>query len=100
MKVLVISHMYPSTFNEIGGIFVHEQVKALVAKGVEIQVVSPIPWTPFPINYLSSKWKKYSIVPEREIQEGINVWYPRCVTFPRAWFFGSSGQRMYLGIKM
>jgi len=99
MKVLVISHMYPSTFNEIGGIFVHEQVKALVAKGVEIQVVSPVPWTPFPINYLSSKWKKYSIVPEREIQEGINVWYPRCVTFPRAWFFGSSGQRMYLGIK-
>ena len=99
MKVLVISHMYPSSFNEIGGIFVHEQVKALVAKGVEIQVVSPVPWTPFPINYLSSKWKKYSAVPEREIQEGINVWHPRCVTFPRAWFFASSGQRMYEGIK-
>ena len=99
MKVLVISHMYPSTFNEIGGIFVHEQVKALVAKGIEVQVVSPVPWTPFPINYLSSKWKKYSTVPEETVYEGINIWYPRYVTFPRAWFFASSGQRMYLGIK-
>ena len=99
MKVLVISHMYPSSFNEIGGIFVHEQVKALVAKGVEIQVVSPVPWTPFPVNYLSSKWKKYGAVPERTVYEGINIWYPRYITFPRAWFFASSGQRMYLGIK-
>lgn len=99
MKVLVISHMYPSSFNEIAGMFVHEQVKALVAKGVEIQVVSPVPWTPFPINYLSSKWKKYSAVPEKAVYEGINIWYPRYLTFPRAWLFASSGQRMYLGIK-
>ena len=99
MKVLVISHMYPSSFNEISGIFVHEQVKALVAKGAKVQVVSPVPWTPFPINYLSSKWKKYSAVPERTVYEGINIWYPRYVTFPRSWFFASSGQRMYLGIK-
>ena len=99
MKVLVISHMYPSRFNEIGGIFVHEQVKALVAKGIKVQVVSPVPWTPFPINYLSSKWKKYSAVPEKTVYEGINIWYPRYLTFPRAWFFASSGQRMYLGIK-
>jgi len=99
MKVLVISHMYPSNFNEIGGIFIHEQVKALVSKGVEVQVVSPVPWTPFPINYLSSKWEKYSTIPEREIRDGISIWYPRYITFPRAWFFSSSGRRMYLGIK-
>jgi len=99
MKVLVISHMYPSNFNEISGIFVHEQVKALVAKGVEIQVVSPVPWTPFPINYLSSKWKKYNNTPERTVYGGISIWYPQYLTFPRAWFFASSGQRMYLGIK-
>lgn len=99
MKILVISHMYPSTFNEIGGIFVHEQVKALVSKGVEVQLVSPVPWTPFPINYLSSKWKKYNNIPERTVYEGISIWYPRYLIFPRAWFFASSGQRMYGGIK-
>ena len=99
MKVLVISHMYPSTFSEIGGIFVHEQVKALVSKGIEVQVISPVPWTPFPINYLSSKWKKYSAIPEKMVYEGISIWYPRYLTFPRSWFFASSGQRMYWGIK-
>jgi len=99
MKILMLSHMYPLPFEKMKGIFVHEQVKALAAKGVEVQVVSPVPWTPFPINYLSSKWKKYSTIPEREIRDGISIWYPHYVTFPRAWFFASSGQRMYLGIK-
>jgi len=56
MKILVLSHMYPSTFNEVAGIFVHEQVKALVERGVEVQVVSPVPWAPFPINRMSQKF--------------------------------------------
>ena len=29
MRILMISHMYPSPVNPTGGIFVHEQVKAL-----------------------------------------------------------------------
>jgi glycosyltransferase involved in cell wall biosynthesis len=99
MKVLVISHMYPSIFNEVTGIFVHEQVKVLVAKGIEVQVVSPVPWVPFPINYLSYKWKNYSNIPKRTVYEEINVWHPRYLSFPRSWFFASSGQRMYLGIR-
>ena len=99
MKVLVISDMYPSSFNEINGIFVHEQVKALIAKGVEIQVVSPVPWTPFPIKYLSRKWKKYSEIPIQANWDGVEVYYPRNITFPKSWFFASSGKRMYLGIK-
>ena len=99
MKVLVISHMYPSSFNEISGIFVHEQVKALVAKGVEIQVISPVPWTPFPIKYLSKKWKKYSEIPIQASWDGVEVYYPRNITFPKSWFIVSSGKRMYLGIK-
>jgi len=99
MKVLVISHMYPSEFDEMNGIFVHYQVKALVEKGIKVQVVSPVPWAPFPFNYLSFKWKSYSNIPEQTVYGGINLWYPRYLTFPRAWFFASSGQRMYRGIK-
>lgn len=98
MKVLMISHMYPSTFNEVYGIFVHEQVKALVKKGVEVKVVSPVPWSPFPINRLSAKWKAYSEIPFRKIWEGIDVYYPRYLAFPRAVLFASSGQWMYRGI--
>lgn len=91
--------MYPSTFNEVSGIFVHEQVKALKEKGVKIKVVSPAPRTPFPINKVSKKWKKYSMIPEFTNWEGVPVWYPRYLTFPKALFFASSGKRMYRGIK-
>ena len=99
MKVLTISHMYPSTFNEVSGIFVHEQIKALKEKGVKVKVVSPVPWIPFPINKVSKKWEKYSMIPEFTNWDGVQVWYPRYLTFPKALFFASSGKRMYWGIK-
>jgi len=99
MKVLAISHMYPSTFNEVAGIFVHEQVKELVMQGCEIKVVSPVPWTPFPVRQLSLKWKKYSEIPARATWDGIEVYYPRFLSFPRMLFFASSGRWMYRGIR-
>lgn len=98
MKILVISHMYPSTFNEVNGIFVHQQVEELRGQGCEVKMISPVPWTPFPINYISKKWKKYSEIPEKMIWEGIEVYYPRFLLFPKALFFASSGNRMYKGI--
>lgn len=99
MKVLVISHMYPSTFNNVFGIFVSEQVKALVKHGVNIKVISPVPLTPFPINRINEKWYRYSKIPKFENRDGISVYYPRYITFPKALFFDSSGERMYRGIK-
>lgn len=99
MKVLVISHMYPSSFNEVGGIFVHEQVQALIEKGLEVCVVSPIPWTPFPVAHLRHKWRKLSQVPDQAVWEGVQVWYPRYLAFPRSWFFAGSGKQMYRGIR-
>jgi len=99
MKVLVISHMYPSTFSKVYGIFVHKQVKALVNKGVKVKVVSPIPWTPFPINCLSKKWNRYSKISQKMIYEGIEIYYPRYLVFPKILFFASSGERMFNGIQ-
>jgi teichuronic acid biosynthesis glycosyltransferase TuaC len=99
MKVLVLSHMYPSTANEVSGIFVHEQVKALVEKGVDVRVVSPVPWAPFPINQMTQKWKAYSRIPVQSVWDGIKVSYPRYLAFPKGWFFASSGKRMYHGIR-
>lgn len=100
MKVLVISHMYPSTFNNVYGIFVHEQVKALINLGIEVMVISPVPWAPFPINIISEKWKRYSLIPEYENRDNVSVWYPRSITFPKALFFEYSGERLYKGIKV
>jgi teichuronic acid biosynthesis glycosyltransferase TuaC len=91
--------MYPSSFNEVYGIFVHEQVKALKDKGIEIKVISPVPKTPFPINTIKGKWKKISMIPEYKDWGKIPVWYPRYTTFPKSILFESSGERMYRGIR-
>ena len=99
MKILVISHMYPSTFNEVNGIFVHQQVKELREQGCEVKVISPVPWTPFPINKLNAKWKAYSKIPIYEEREKISINYPRYLSFPKSYFFEYSGYSMYLSIK-
>ena len=99
MKILIISHMYPLSSSDVGGIFVHQQSKELKRQGCEIKVVSPVPWTPFPIKYLSKKWKKYSKIPLQVNHKKIEVYSPRYISFPRALFFASSGKKMYHGIK-
>ena len=99
MKILILSHMYPSRFNEVSGIFVHQQVKELREQGCEVKVISPVPWTPFPINKLKEKWKDYSRIPIYEERERISINHPRYLTFPKSYFFEYSGYFMYLGIK-
>jgi glycosyltransferase involved in cell wall biosynthesis len=99
MKVLIISHMYPSSYNEVSGIFVHKQVRALVSKGIEVRVISPVPWAPFPTNQISYKWRAYSNIPKYSVVDGINVYYPRYVVLPRNLLFSYSGKTMYYGIR-
>jgi len=98
IKVLVISHMYLSTFDKIS-LFTHQQVKELAQQGCGIKVIVPLPWIPFPLIYFSKKWREYSKVPSKMILDGIEVYYPRYLEFPRGIFFASSGKRMYKGIK-
>lgn len=99
MKLLVLSHMFPFTFNTVNGIFVLEQVKALAKAGVEVFVVSPKAWAPWPIKHFSKKWKAYSEIPEQDEVDGIQVYYPKFLTFPKSLLFATSGKRMYRGIK-
>lgn len=99
MKVLVLSHMYPSTKNDSYGIFVHQQVKELSNSGCDIIVVSPVPYVPFPLKLLSKKWNEYSNIPKKSIVEGIEVYYPRYLEFPKSFFLEYSGIFMYLGIR-
>lgn len=99
MKVLHITHLYPRPYDDLLGIAMHRQIKALEAQGCIQKVISPTAWAPFPIKYLSHKWKSYAQVPMRELVEGIEVYYPRYLVFPRALLFASSGVCMYWGIR-
>ncbi len=74
----MLSHMYPSPVNWTGGIFVHEQVKALVALGHDVRVVSPKGWAP----PLVPRWQGFREVRGVDIVEGVPVLYPRKLTLP------------------
>lgn len=99
MKILIVSHMYPSTAKEISGIFVHEQAIELARLGCEVKVISAVPWAPFPVNRLKADWRAYPEIPLREIREGIESYYPRYVSFPGMHLLEYSGYFMYYGLR-
>lgn len=99
MKILVISHMYPSGFNSMAGIFINKQVNALKGLGCEIRVVSPVPYTPAILGEINNKWKSYREIPLETKVDGIEVYYPRYLEFPKSLFMEYSGYLMYKGIE-
>ena len=80
MRILMLSHMYPSPVNPTAGIFVHEQVQALKRRGHDVRVVSPKGWAP----PLARRWAAYRRVPGSDDVEGVKVLYPRKLTLPGA----------------
>ena len=99
MNVLCISHMYPSVFNMVEGIFVHQQLKFLSEQGADVRVISPAPVVPAAARLLRRKWNQISQIPPSAEIEGICVWYPRYVAVPKALFFATSGRRMYQAVR-
>jgi len=81
------------------GIFVHEQVKALVKLGLEVKVISPMPWAPFPLNQVNEKWKRYSQIEEKTTIDGIEVFYTRYLNLPKSMLFEYYGSFFYAGMK-
>jgi teichuronic acid biosynthesis glycosyltransferase TuaC len=79
MRVLMLSHMYPSPVNPTAGIFVHEQVRALISLGHDVRVVSPKGWVPPGLG----PWRAYREVPGADHLDGVPVLYPRKLTLPR-----------------
>ena len=91
----MISHMYPSPVNPTGGIFVHEQVKALRARGHDVRVVSPKGWAPPGL----SRWSSYRDVVARDFVDGIEVHYPRKLTLPGGRLRHRNAEAFLLGIR-
>lgn len=97
-NVLVISHMYPSSANGVLGIFVHKQVQKLIKEGCKVKVVCPVPYVPKFLGIIK-KFKDYISIPRRAVIDGVEVFYPRYIEFPKGFFLEYSGFFMYLGIK-
>jgi glycosyltransferase involved in cell wall biosynthesis len=98
-RVLAISHMYPTPHDEFDGLVIHEQARELIKRGVDVKVIAPIPWAPFPVSYLRRKWRGYAQTPLYSKQDGIDAFRPRYLEFPKAFLYAFSGYRMHFAIK-
>ena len=97
MKVLVISHLYPSPGRE-RSLFVEDQVRALAALGVEVSVLSPTGFAPR-ITWVSERLRQRGHVPRRAVRSGILVEYPRVPVLPHMLLFSHSGDLYYFGLR-
>jgi len=100
MKVLVVSHMYPAMSDWFhNGTFVHKQVKALRNQGCEVKVISPKPYAPPFLASLKKRWKQLRDIPSERVEDGVEIYYPRYLSFPRSYFMEHSGYFMWWGIR-
>jgi glycosyltransferase involved in cell wall biosynthesis len=94
VKILVLSHLYPSPADPTAGTFVHEQVSALIELGHDVRVVSPKGFAP----PLLKRWARYRDVPGGARVEGVPVLYPRKVTLPGGRLGHWNGESMRIAI--
>jgi len=97
MRVLVISHLYPSPGHE-GSLFVEDQVRALTNQGVEVSVLSPTGFAPR-ILWANPRLRRRGRTPRRAVRHGILVEYPRVLVLPRMLLFWRAGDLYYLGLR-
>jgi len=81
VKVLVVSHLYP-TPARASSLFVHDQVVALRDLGVDVTVVSPTAATPR-LPGLSARLRARAATPDAAVIDGVTVDYPRVAVPPR-----------------
>lgn len=82
MRILVLSTLYPSSIVYMSGIFVHEQVKALVKLGIEVKVIAPVPYVPFFLRRVNNKWSLYDKIPSIELIDEIEIYHTKYIALP------------------
>ena len=95
MRVLMLSHMYPSAVNPTAGIFVHEQVLALARRGHDVRVISPVGFAP----PLVPRYRAHRSVPKLDFVEDVPVLHPRKLTLPRSLLSHRNADAMYAAIR-
>lgn len=97
MKVLVVSHLYPSPGVE-RHLFVHEQILALRELGVQVRVLSPTPYAPRLLQR-SERQRRRGEKPRTATRDGIVAEYPRVPQLPRRLLFDRLGDMSYYRVR-
>ncbi len=95
MRILMLSHLYPSAADPTAGTFVHEQATALIDLGHDVRVMSPKGIAP----PLAKRWARLRDVPGVDRHDGVHVLYPRKVTLPGARLGSWNAESMRLAIR-
>ncbi|MFS0850700.1 glycosyltransferase [Novosphingobium panipatense] len=83
MHVLSISTLFPNPVMPSFGVFVGNQMRAVVAGGeVELTMVSPLGIPPWPLSQ-REPYVRLKTVPEMSDRTGLAVHYPRFTTYPK-----------------
>lgn len=80
MRILTISHLYPSQVDETAGTFVHQQVRALRERGHDVRVISPVGWAPPGV----PRYAAHRGVPRVTRIDDVPVLHPRMFVLPGA----------------
>ena len=87
IKILYMTMMYPVPSCHQKGVFCHEQVKALIQEGVEVDVIVPLPF--YDNEYEMNMWEF----------EGVNIRYIKYFKVPGTMGFQYIGKNLYLALK-
>ena len=81
-RVIVLAGgSFPSKNQPVHGVFVKERVRFVAAAGVNVRVVSPVPYFP-PIKWFK-RWYPWSQVPKHDFVDGLEVFRPRYLLLPK-----------------
>jgi len=83
IKLLVITHSFPTKVNPISTTFILNQVEAL-KKYCSIKVIFPYAYVPK--IKIFNRYYKFSKIKNKEIIKGIEVYHPKYFMFPRILF--------------
>ncbi|MHB8983811.1 MAG: glycosyltransferase [Carboxydocellales bacterium] len=95
---VVLSHRFPTVTDPVKGIYVWEQLEAILElKKMQTTIISPVPYAP-KILWLNQKWRAYGKEAKEGKFRGNPVHYPRYPVIPGAPFFFLQGFSMFLSI--
>lgn len=83
MRILSISTLFPNPVKPSFGVFVGNQMRAVVARDdVDLTMISPIGMPPWPLS-MRSNYARLKDVPEMSDAVGLKVHYPRFTLIPK-----------------
>lgn len=98
LRILTISHLFPSKDIKFAGVFICREIQQLAKYNIECDFMVPRPWAPWPL-YRLPRWRKYGpanpLSGPKELQAKL-VGYIRP---PGGWFRRFEHKSMYIALK-